>query len=201
MFNPVSLFDQYGALFLFFLIAVTDAGMPIPIPYDLVIMWSGYRSLPLWQVILAVMSGAVVGNSILYFLAHTFGYQFLEKNEKFFFLTQRFHKKVEGWFSRFGFVFVAVARLLPGFRFAGSFVAGVLRLPYKKSFLPTMIFASSLWAIIYYYIGKAVGDGIVYFLTVGSQFKIFSLLPIAIILSVALTVILKSKKGSSAIKF
>lgn len=201
MFNPISLFDQYGVFFLFFLIAATDAGLPIPIPYDLVIMWSGYRSLPLWQVILAVVSGSVVGTSVLYFLAHNFGYQFLEKNEKILFLTHRLHKKAESWFSRFGFLFVAVARLLPGLRFAGSFIAGVLRLPYKKSFLPTMIFASSLWAIVYYYLGKAVGEGIVYLLTVGLQFKFFSLLPIIIILSVVFTVILRSKKRGQALKF
>lgn len=193
--NIIPLFDFYGIFFLFFLIAATDAGLPIPIPYDLVIMLSGQRALPLWKVVVAVTSGAVVGNSILYYLARTFGYRFLANHERFFFLTSVHHQKAETWFLKFGSLFVIAARLVPGLRFSGSFLSGVLRLPFKKTFLPTMIVASSAWAITYYYFGKAVGAGVFWLLHLGWPFRFLAFLPMIVILSFVLGAILWAKRG------
>lgn len=186
-------FDQYGLIFLFFLIALTDAGIPIPLPYDLVILFTGYRGLPLWQVVVAVVPGAVLGNSILYFLAHTFGYRFLEKYERFFRMTHKVHKKIEHWFSKFGAGVLVITRLIPGLRFAGSFICGLFRLPYKKAFLPAMILASSIWSVAYYYLGMVFGEGLSYLWRFGTSFKFLSFAPLAILILIVTTVVIRAR--------
>lgn len=191
MSDLVLLFDQHGILFLFLLIAVTDAGVPIPIPYDLVILLGGHRGLPLWQVVVAVVPGTVIGNSILYFLARTFGYKLLEKYERFFFLTHPTHERMEGWFLRFGPIVVVLARLVPGFRFAASFVSGLMRLPYKGAFLPSLVLASFLWAISYYYLGRVIGERVFYLLKFGYHFSPLSFTPITIILLIGFFVVFR----------
>ena len=196
--NLIPLFDRNGVIFLFFLIAITDAGLPIPIPYDLVILLGGQRGLPLWQVILAVVGGAVLGNSVLYFLARIFGYRFLEKYERFFSLSHRTHKRMEGWFSKFGPLVVVFARLVPGLRFAGSFVSGLLRLSYGRAFLPSMILASFLWAVSYYYLGRVIGEEIFRFLRFSFHFGVLSILPIALILSIIILVVIRARAQKNA---
>jgi membrane protein DedA with SNARE-associated domain len=147
-------------VFLFFLVLLTEAGLPIPIPSDALILTAGYRQLPLPSVIVAVVLGNLIGSSILYRLSWRFGGGLEDKAIKFFRIPSRQREIAESWFRRWGKFAIIVARIIPGVRFATTFLAGSLKLPYKKVFLPYLSIGSLLWAVIYWSIGAIVGENI-----------------------------------------
>lgn len=69
--------DKHLYIVLFFLVLLVEAGLPIPIPYDILILFSGYRNLSLVNVTFAVVAGNVIGSSVLYFLSLRFGRPFI----------------------------------------------------------------------------------------------------------------------------
>jgi membrane protein DedA with SNARE-associated domain len=64
---------QHGVLAAFAYLALEEAGLPIPVPGDFLMLALGARAreggIVLWQVIAAMEAGMVLGSSLLYVLA------------------------------------------------------------------------------------------------------------------------------------
>lgn len=144
-------------LILFFL---EEAGVPLPISGDILLLTEGERSL-LFQtnfglVVLMVMAGVVGGSSVLYFLARFFGRALLVRFGRFVHLDEKRLTEIEKLLVRNEGLAIIVGRLIPGFRTATSVVAGVFRVPYWAFVLYTTV-ASIIWASVYFYLGRTVG--------------------------------------------
>src|SRR5947199_8379853 len=68
---------SHGVLAAFVYLAVEEAGVPIPVPGDFLMLTLGIRAhegaIALWQVIAAMEAGTILGSSLLYVLARRGG--------------------------------------------------------------------------------------------------------------------------------
>jgi len=171
-------FNDYTPVILFFLVLIIEAGVPIPIPHDILLLVAGYRQVPLLHVLVAVVLGNLIGSSILYGLSWKFGSKLEDKAVRFFGIPTRQRAMAENWFRRWGKFAIIIARLVPGARFAVTFLAGSLKLPYARVFLPYLSIGSTLWVILYWNAGAMVEEYIHYLIQFISAWLL--LLPICL---------------------
>src|SRR5581483_6656292 len=73
----IHLVSQHNYLALFVLILVEEAGCPLPLPGESLILYAGSRivhgQMSAWRVYGAVMPASAIGCTILYYLARTGG--------------------------------------------------------------------------------------------------------------------------------
>src|ERR1700737_1545317 len=78
---------QHGVLAAFVYLAVEEAGVPIPVPGDFLMLTLGVRAreggIVLWRVIAGVEGGTVLGSTVLYLLARRGGRGVVERYGRF----------------------------------------------------------------------------------------------------------------------
>lgn len=158
--NLLYLFDNFSALFLFLLVFLVEAGIPIPIPYDILILGAGLRQVNFLLIAVAVVSGNLAGSTVLYLISLKFGHPILHKSVKFLSISEKRAILVEKWFDRWGGFAIVLARLIPGLRFAATVLSGIFSLPYFKVFLPYLFLGSVLWVSLYWILGAVLGEGV-----------------------------------------
>lgn len=158
--NLLYLLDNFSAPFLFLLVFLVEAGVPIPIPYDILILAAGYRQVNFLPVALAVVFGNLAGSTILYLVSLKFGHPILHRSVRFLSISEKRVSLVERWFDRWGSFAIVLARLIPGLRFVATVLSGVFSLPYFKVFLPYLFLGSVLWVSLYWILGAVFGGSI-----------------------------------------
>jgi membrane protein DedA with SNARE-associated domain len=142
-------------------IGVESMGIPVPGEIALVaaslLAVSGYADI--WWVAVAGSLGAIIGDSIGYWVGHRGGRPFLER------LGRRFPRhmgpvqlaKAEWTFQRWGVAAIFFGRFIALLRIFAGPLAGALRVPYWK-FLAANASGGAIWAsgtaVLIYYIGK-----------------------------------------------
>jgi membrane protein DedA with SNARE-associated domain len=142
-------------------IGVESMGIPVPGEIALVaaslLAVSGYADI--WWVAVAGSLGAIIGDSIGYWVGHRGGRPFLER------LGRRFPRhmgpvqlaKAERTFQRWGVAAIFFGRFIALLRIFAGPLAGALRVPYWK-FLAANASGGAIWAsgtaVLIYYIGK-----------------------------------------------
>jgi len=150
---------ELPGLFLFLL--VEEAGVPLLIPGDTLIIVAGSRdrSLAGALVVIAVAAlAAALGSSILYALMRHGGRPLLDRYGPYVHLDPRRVVQLERQFRRHGAIAIAVGRLGPGFRTPTTVMAGIFGVPYR-TFVPSTTVAAVIWAAAYFYLGAGVGRG------------------------------------------
>ena len=145
---------QLPALFL--LVLVEEAGIPIPIPGDTLVMIAGLqpaRSLLYDVSVIAVASLAVfIGSSILYAAMRRGGRPFLQRYGKYLHLHPDRLDRIERWFLKRGRMAIVLGRLIPGLRIPTTVIAGLSGLPYRE-YAQTCAVAAVLWSTVYFFLG------------------------------------------------
>jgi membrane protein DedA with SNARE-associated domain len=158
--NLLHLVSQHGQLALFAILFVEEAGVPLPIPGDVILVFTGVEvmrgRLPFIHAALASIGGVTLGSSLLFFICRLGGRPLVDRFGKYFFLPRERVKKLEKWFLARGRTAVLVGRFIPGIRVVLSAVAGLLELPYRL-FLPQIILASFIWVIALTWFGYYLG--------------------------------------------
>src|SRR6266849_9792286 len=117
------------------LLLLEEAGIPIPIPGDTLVILAGaapHKTAGYVALMLAISSVAVfIGSSILYGLARRGGRPLLEKYGKYIHLNERRLQRMEDWFKRRGMSAIILGRLIPGLRIPTTIIAGLAEVPYK----------------------------------------------------------------------
>lgn len=146
---------------LFLLLLVEEAGVPLPLPGDTVIMFAGYQAsmgkIGLLEAAVAVTLAVQMGSAILYMLSRRLGHTLLFKYGKFIHLDQSKLDKVERWIHQRGPIMVLVGRLTPGLRTPTSIIAGVFEVPYHQFLFYTTLAAvswSGLWLLLGFFFGR-----------------------------------------------
>ena len=143
-------------LVLFGVVAIEEAGVPLPAPTDLVIAFYGYRvrddPVTLALVVLVCALASATGTLVPFALARRFGPQVAHRFARWIDIDP---VQVDVWtdrIARHGFRAVLLGRLIPGARVAMSIVAGTAQ-------VRPITFSSAVFiaALIYWSIWVGIG--------------------------------------------
>jgi len=155
------LFEEHDRLVLFLLIAVEEAGVPLPVPTDSLIALAGHRAstgrIALIEAILAVNLATLVGATVLYAIMRRFGDAALLRFGRYLRLEPERIVQFELWTRRNAVAAVYFGRLVPGLRIVTSAAAGMLGVPLLP-FLVGTVLASITWCSVWLWIGWVFGD-------------------------------------------
>lgn len=157
-----ALFTAHELAAIFLLLTIEEAGIPIPVPGDTLLVLAGAhhsQSVLYISSVLAVSTFAVFcGSSILFWLMRTNGRVLLARYGKYLHLKPERVSKLEGWFERHGPVAIVLGRLIPGLRMPTTIMAGLSGIPYRV-FAPTAMLAALIWSAVYFWLGTVITRG------------------------------------------
>ena len=146
---------------LFFAILIEEAGIPIPIPGDALVMLAGAEQhAPLLHAftVIGISSLAVfLGSSLLYLVMRRGGHPLLLKYGKYIHMNERRLARVKVWLEHRGRVAIIVGRLIPGLRIPTTMIAGSSGVAYRDYALTAAI-AAVVWSSFYYAVGGFLGQ-------------------------------------------
>jgi len=152
--------DQHGLLAAFVLILIEEAGVPVPVPGDILMLLLGVRvrqgQVSVWQAILVPEAATIVGATLLYTVAARAGYGLVHRYGRFLHLSPTRLERAERWLRRHGPAAVLAGRLAPGLRIATALVCGVLAVP-ARQFVPAMSLGALLYISVYVGLGYWLG--------------------------------------------
>lgn len=154
------LLDRYDDLTIFVLVFIEEAGVPLPLPSDLVMVVAGLRIAQgkmglLWTLFL-LEAATLLGASLLYWLAARGGRPLVHRYGRYVRLDHKTLDKVEVWVRDHGALAIVAGRLFPGLRIVTAVGAGVFGVPYRV-FLPATAVGSFIYIMFWVSIGYFVG--------------------------------------------
>jgi membrane protein DedA with SNARE-associated domain len=156
----LGLFNAYELVTLFLAILIEEAGIPIPIPGDTLVMLAGTQtphSLGHTLAVVGVSSLAVfLGSSALFAVVQRGGRPLLVKYGKYVLLNERRLAQMEAWFAHRGRPAIIVGRLIPGLRIPTTIMAGISGIAYSE-FALTAVIAAVVWSAFYFLLGSVLG--------------------------------------------
>jgi membrane-associated protein len=157
----LTFFHAYELPTLFIAILIEEAGIPIPIPGDALVMLAGAEHhAPLLHAfaVIGISSLAVfLGSSLLYLVMRRGGHPLLLKYGKYIHMNERRLARVKVWLEHRGRVAIIVGRLIPGLRIPTTVIAGSSGVAYREYALTAAI-AAVVWSSFYYAVGEFLGQ-------------------------------------------
>src|SRR5947209_15807812 len=158
-----SFLDQHGLLAAFVFLLIEEAGVPVPVPGDFLMLILGVRArrseVPLWQAIAVMESATIIGSTVLYVGARVAGRELVYRYGRFVRLTPERLDKAERWLKKHGSRAIFVGRLVPGLRIVTAVACGVFSVP-LRIFVPAMALGAlayiSLYTLAGYFLGPPV---------------------------------------------
>ena len=152
---------DYGYLAIFVLMFVEEAGLPLPLPNEVALMYVGYLAyqgkLDANLAGLVATLGAAGGSAVLYTIARRGGRALIHRFGRFIHVTDERLDQAERAVARWGPISIPIARLTPGLRIATTIVAGVLRVSYRVVIV-SVVGVSLVWSYFWVHLGRALGD-------------------------------------------
>jgi membrane protein DedA with SNARE-associated domain len=150
--------EAWGYLGIFVLMLLESTVLPVP--SEAVLIPAGYLAqqgkMDVWLILLAAISGGLVGASINYAFALWVGRPFLERWGRYFFVRPELLQKTDHFFERYGAISTFTGRLIPGIRHLISLPAGLARMDVFKFALYTCL-GAGLWAVVLTLFGYFLG--------------------------------------------
>jgi membrane protein DedA with SNARE-associated domain len=159
--------DEHGQLSVFVFLLVEEAGTPVPIPGDFLMVLAGVRAaqgrLNLVEVLAVMQLATVVGACILYWISARAGRRVVYRLGRHVGLTAERLDRAAEELNRRGAAAVIVGRLTPGLRMATPIICGVLRFPFRV-YLPAMALGAFLYLLAYTLLGYFFGPRVLHVL-------------------------------------
>lgn len=156
----LTFFRHYPLPTILVLLTFEEAGIPLPLPGDTLLVLAGIQhghDLVFSLGVITVASIAVfIGSTILYFVMQRGGRPLVAKYGKVLHISEKRLNQVESWFVQRGTMGVIAGRLIPGLRIPTTIFAGLSGMPYRQFAVATAI-ASVIWSVIYLLLGVVVG--------------------------------------------
>jgi membrane protein DedA with SNARE-associated domain len=153
----------YGLPAICLVMLLKEAGVPIPIPGDVLMLGAAARAASgqwnLAAVIVAFEAAMIAGGTAQYLLARGPGRRLIYRAGRYVGLTPARLERVAGTLQRGGSVAVAVAMLTPGIRSATIAASGIANLRFS-TFFPALVVGDTLFFMLHVVIGYAGGQGI-----------------------------------------
>ena len=143
------------------LLLIEEAGVPLPAPGDVFVIYAGAHvsrgPLPLAAAWLGFVVAVVAGASILYWIARRLGGDLAHTwVGRLIHLTPERLERAEGWFARYGVVAIIFGRHVPGLRVPITVACGVLQVSYRL-FAVCVGVSAGIWAGFWVGIGAFFG--------------------------------------------
>lgn len=138
---------------LLFLIIFIETGLVIMpfLPGDSLIFASGafaaIGSLNIYLIIILLISAAILGDSVNYWLGNKFGRKLFTREKSKLFNKEHLIK-TEKFYDKYGSKAIVIARFMPVIRTFAPFVAGMASMKYSK-FLLYNVFGGIIWVMIF----------------------------------------------------
>lgn len=181
-----SFLDQHGLLAAFVFLLIEEAGVPVPVPGDVLMLILGLHArqgrTELWQAIAVVELATVIGSTFLYVASRLAGRTLVYRYGRFIRLTPERLDNAERWLKQHGSRAVFLGRLVPGLRIVTAVACGVFEVP-ARVFIPAMAFGALLYIMVYTLLGYFLGQPVLDLLEkVHLPFGLFgSLIPLGLI--------------------
>ncbi len=145
-------------------IYLEESGVPMPVPSEVSIGYLGQRlngnPLALLATWLGLTALIVLGSTNLFAASRRFGPTLIAgRIGSALHLTPSAVERARRWLTRWGPLAIAVARYVPGLRWAMAVACGTLGVTYRTFWLSTAI-SASIWAGILLTLGVTVGDAV-----------------------------------------
>jgi membrane protein DedA with SNARE-associated domain len=180
----------------FLLIAVEEAGVPSPLPADLLVLLTSIQAreghVELWQLLAVAELATIVGASCLYFLARWAGRDLVYRYGHYVRATPARLDQVEKKLHGAHVWTVALWRILPGLRVATALACGVFDVPFRI-FLPGMAIGAFVYISIFAALGYVLGPPVVALLD-ALDLPIGSLLSLAVVV-VVVTLLVRARRA------
>jgi membrane protein DedA with SNARE-associated domain len=138
-----------------------EAGVPVPIPSDLVMLAIGARvsagDIPLWMAILAFEGVAIIGTTVLFLVARGPGHAFVTRVGPRLGLNAVRLERATRLLERRGRPALAVGRGTPGLRTLTVITAGGSGLSLRQA-LPALVVGSSVFLQLHLFLGYYAGS-------------------------------------------
>lgn len=144
------------------LLFVEEAGLPLIVPGDMIIAYTGYKLTTnphgpgLWQAFIAAQIAALAGSTVLFFLSRRWGQTLVIQLCKFVFIEEKHIRKAERLFAKYGILAIIVGRHIPGLRIPVTIFAATSGVKYLTFILSTFV-STSVWIWFYLSAGKRLG--------------------------------------------
>src|SRR5919199_6428986 len=152
--------DQHGLVAAFVFLLIEEAGVPVPVPGDFLMLILGVRArqgdVPLWQAIATMEAATVIGATFLYAAAHLAGRGLVYRYGRFVRLSPERLDRAEHWLSQHGSRAGFLGRLVPGLRIVTAVACGVFQVPFTV-FFPAMSLGALLYILVYTLLGYFLG--------------------------------------------
>src|SRR5919201_1196032 len=155
-----SFLDQHGLLAAFVFLLIEEAGVPVPVPGDFLMLILGVRArqgeVALWQAILVMEAATLLGATFLYAAARLGGRGLVYRYGRFVRLSPERLDRAERWLKQHGSRAVFLGRLVPGLRIVTAVACGVFSVPVWV-FAPAMALGALLYIVVYTLLGYFLG--------------------------------------------
>lgn len=152
--------DRHGLLAAFVFLLIEEAGVPVPVPGDVLMLILGVHAregrVPLWQAIGVTELGTVVGSTVLYLATRLAGRALVYRYGRFIRLNPERLDTAERWLNQHGSRAVFLGRLVPGLRIVTAVACGVFEVPYRV-FFPAMAVGALCYIMVYTLLGFFLG--------------------------------------------
>jgi membrane protein DedA with SNARE-associated domain len=151
-----SVIAAHGLLTVAAIVLVKSAGVPLPVPADLMVVLVGVQTrqgqLPFWLAWVLLSAATAGGAGLLYGFARWIGPEALVRYGHYIGLSQRRLESTEAALHDRGERAIIVSRVVPGLRLAIVVVCGMLNVP-SRTFWPAVCLAALA------YVGAGLGLG------------------------------------------
>ncbi len=160
MFSLIQHFGYFGM----FLGMVLEAVI-IVIPSEAILATGGILAsrgiFSFWGAFFVGLLGSVFCAIVIYFMGYFGGRPFIKKFGKYFFMKEEDLERSDSWFSKYGMFGALIGRNFPIIRTLISLPIGIMRMPFWKFLLFTII-GSIPWTLLFVYLGYTLGNGWIY---------------------------------------
>jgi membrane-associated protein len=155
-----SFLDRHGLLAAFVFLLIEEAGVPVPVPGDVIMLILGLQArqglVTLWQAIAVTELATMIGASALYLVARVAGRSLVYRYGRHIRLTPERLDQAEQWLRQHGSRAVFLGRLVPGLRIVTAVACGVFSVPFWV-FFPAMSLGALLYISVYTLLGYFLG--------------------------------------------
>ncbi len=158
--NLIEILNTHTVLAPFILLTAEEFAIPLPLPGDVVIAYTGYQiskgRLAYHEAFIIIVLGVIIGSSILYYLSSKWGQMIVLKLGKFINLDKEKLLYIEKKFRKHGMWFIIIGRQIPGLRIPITIFSGMSDVSYP-TFIKSVLASTVIWIPVYFYIGKMFG--------------------------------------------
>src|ERR687885_2584292 len=160
MLDPLA---RYSLVAVLLAVTVEELGIPMPIPTDVLIVFTGTRvglSVPhlVFSFVMLTMA-STVGASCLYVIIRRGGRPLVERYGRYVHLGPKQLARSEALLARGGWSAIAIGRATPGLRYATVVACGLFKVPYPR-FVTAHLAGSSVYIAVFLVLGALFGPAV-----------------------------------------